>query len=78
MSRDTFYKTRLLRAPSNLMLKVSRDGASTMSLGNLFQCFTVKNFFIISSLNLPSISLKPLPLVLLQQALLKRFSQKFL
>lgn len=33
---------RLLRAPSN----VSRDGASTASLGNMFQCFTtliVKN-----------------------------------
>jgi len=44
------------------------------TLGNLFQCFTtiiVKYFFLISSLNLPTFSLKPLPLVLLQQALLK-------
>ncbi|KAK4805635.1 hypothetical protein QYF61_009861 [Mycteria americana] len=31
-----------------------------------------KHFFLISSLNLPSFSLKPLPLVLLLQALLKR------
>ncbi|KAK4818403.1 hypothetical protein QYF61_012324 [Mycteria americana] len=65
---------RLLRAPSNLTLNVSRDGASTTSLGNLVQCFTtliVKNFFLISSLNLPSCSLKPLPLVLSQQARLK-------
>ncbi|KAK4827482.1 hypothetical protein QYF61_018782, partial [Mycteria americana] len=31
---------RLLRAPSNLTLNVSRDGASATSLGNLFQCFT--------------------------------------
>ncbi|KAK4815950.1 hypothetical protein QYF61_010444 [Mycteria americana] len=43
-------------------------------LGNLFQCLTtliVKNFFLKSSLNLPSLSLKPLLLVLSQQALLK-------
>ncbi|KAK4823530.1 hypothetical protein QYF61_003039 [Mycteria americana] len=65
---------RLLRAPANLSLNVSRDGASTTSLGNLGQCFTtliVKSVFLISSLNLPSFSLKPLPLVLSQQALLK-------
>jgi len=30
----------LLRALSNLVLNVSRDGASTTSLGNPFQCFT--------------------------------------
>ncbi|KAK4814468.1 hypothetical protein QYF61_018986 [Mycteria americana] len=71
---DIFNKIRLLRAPSNLTLNVSRDGASTTSLGNLFQCLTtlmVKNFFLKSSLNLPSLSLKPLLLVLSQQALLK-------
>ncbi|KAK4818126.1 hypothetical protein QYF61_006213 [Mycteria americana] len=65
------YKSR---APSNLTLNVSRDGASTTSLGNLLLCFTsliVKNFFLISSLNLPPFSLKPLLLVLLQQALLR-------
>ncbi|KAK4824907.1 LOW QUALITY PROTEIN: hypothetical protein QYF61_021422 [Mycteria americana] len=42
--------------------------------GNLFQCLTtciVKHFFLKSSLNLPSLSLKPLLLVLSQQALLK-------
>jgi len=33
----------------------------------------VKNFFLISSVNLPSFSLKPLLLVLLQQTLLKTF-----
>ncbi|KAK4816292.1 LOW QUALITY PROTEIN: hypothetical protein QYF61_014590 [Mycteria americana] len=33
-------RIRLLRAPSNLALNVSRDGASTTSLGNLFQCLT--------------------------------------
>ncbi|KAK4831204.1 hypothetical protein QYF61_016041 [Mycteria americana] len=74
MSRDIFNYIRLLRAPSNLALNVSRDGASTTSLGNLFHCFTtptVKNFFLLSSLNLPSFTLKTLPLVLLQQALLK-------
>ena len=51
------------------------------SLGNLCQCFTtliVKNIFLTSSLNLPSFSLKPLPLVLSQQALLKCLSPSFL
>ena len=37
-----------------------------------------KIFFLISSLNLPSLSLKPLLLVLLQQALLKIFFPSFL
>jgi len=60
--------TRLLKAPSNLALNTSREGASTAPLGNLFQCLTtliVKKFFLISNLNLPSFSLKPLPLALL-------------
>uniref|UniRef100_A0A8D0EWZ9 GDNF family receptor alpha like n=1 Tax=Strix occidentalis caurina TaxID=311401 RepID=A0A8D0EWZ9_STROC len=41
--------------PSNLALNTSREGASTTSLGNLFQCLTtlmLKNFFLISNLNL--------------------------
>ncbi|KAK4827794.1 hypothetical protein QYF61_021747 [Mycteria americana] len=66
----------LLKTPSNLALNNSRDGASTTSLGNLFQCLTtliVKNFFPISNLNLPSFSLKPLPLVLSLRAL-ERYS----
>ena len=40
-------------------LKVSSDGASITSLGNLFQCLTtltVKDFFLISNLNLLSLS----------------------
>ena len=37
-----------------------------------------KHFFLISSLNVPSLSLKPLFLVLLQQTLLKIFSPSFL
>ena len=44
-------------------------------------CFTtlsVKNFFLICSLNLPSFSLQPLTLVLLQQALLKGLPPFFL
>jgi len=55
MSRDVFDQTRLLRAPSNLGLNTARERAATASLGNLFQCFTtlmVKNFFLISNLNL--------------------------
>ena len=66
MSRDIFNHIKMLRAPSNLALSVSRAGASPTSLGNLCQGFTtlsMKNFFLISSLNLPSFSLEPLPLV---------------
>ena len=45
----------------------SRDGASTASWGNPFQCVTtlcVKNFLLISNVKLPCLSLRPLPLVL--------------
>jgi len=51
MSRDNFNLIMLLRAPFNMALNVSRDGASTTSLGNLGQGLTilsVKNFFLIS------------------------------
>ena len=54
------------RLPS-LALNASKDGASTISLDNLFQCITtlwVKNLFLLSNLNLPCLSLKPFPLVL--------------
>ncbi|KAK4827563.1 hypothetical protein QYF61_019187 [Mycteria americana] len=50
----------------------SRGGASTTSLDDLFQCLTtliVKNLILISNLNLPTFSLKPLPLVLSPHAL---------
>ena len=66
-SRDTFHLIGLLKALSNLALNISREEASTTSLGNLFQCLTtfmVKNFFLIFSLNLPFFTLKPLALVL--------------
>ena len=62
-----WYWTRLPRAPSNLALNTSRDGASTPSLGSLFQhlsTVSVKNFLLISRLDLPSLNLKPFPLVL--------------
>ena len=55
--RVTNHQTRLPRATSSLALNASRDGASTASLGNLFQCVTtlwVKNFLLIANLNLPS------------------------
>ena len=81
MNKDTYSQIRVLRACSNLTLNVSRDGASTNSLGNLCLCFTtliVKNFFLISSLSLPSFSLKPFLLVLSQQTLLKNLSLSFL
>ena len=56
---DTFYYTRLLRAPTNLALNTSRDVASTASLGNLCQCLTAltaTNFFLASDLSLLSLS----------------------
>ena len=47
MCRVTNHQTRLPGATSSLALSASRDGASTASLGILFQCVTtlwVKNF----------------------------------
>ena len=81
MARDTFHQTRLLRAPSNLALNTSREGAGTASLGNLFQCLTshiIKNFLLMCSLNLTLFSLEPLPLVLLLCVLVKSPSPSFL
>ena len=74
IGRDTSHQTRLLTAPSSLALNTSWEETSTTLLGNLFQCLTtltVKNFFLISSLNLPASSLKPFPLILLLPALMK-------
>ena len=68
-------QTRLLKAPSSLALNTSREGASTTSLGNLFQfltTLTVKNFFLISNINLPSFSSKLLPPILSLHSLVKR------
>jgi len=64
----TKQQTRLPRATSSLALSASRDGASTTILGNLFQCITtlwVRSFLLVSNLNLPCLSLKPFPLILL-------------
>ena len=47
----------------------------------MFQCLTtltVENFFLISNLNIPSFSLKPFSIVLLQQSLLKHLSPSLL
>jgi len=81
MGRDTFHYTRLLKAPSNLAFNTAREGAATTSLGNLFKCLPiliVKNFFLISNLNLPFFSLKPLSLVLSLHAPVKSPSPAFL
>jgi len=45
--------------PKHMGPKSSRDWAATASLGNLFQCLWVQNFFLISSLNLPSTEVLP-------------------
>jgi len=54
---------QVAQSPIQPGLEHSQGGASTAPLGNLFQCLTtlvVKNFFLISNLNLPSFNLKPL------------------
>ena len=64
------FPREAVAAPSLEGFKAVLDGA----LGNLFQCHAtliVKKFFLMSNVNLPSFSLKPLPLVLSLQALLK-------
>jgi len=71
----------LLKAPSSLALNTAREGAPTAALGSLLQCLTtlaVKDFFLISDLNLPSFSLKPLLLALSLHALAKSPSPAFL
>ncbi|CAN0052273.1 unnamed protein product [Bubo scandiacus] len=72
---------QVLKALSNLALNTAREGAATASLGNLCQCLTtvtVKNFFLISNLDLISFSLKLLPLVLSLLLLIKGPSPSFL
>ena len=81
MGKDTFHQPRVLPAPSNLALNTAREGAATASLDNLFQGLTtlrVQNFFLISNLNLPSFSLKLLPLVLSIHALVKSPSPRYI
>ena len=74
IGRDTSLQTMLLTAPSSLALSVSREGASTASLGNLFQCLTtlrVKDFFLISSLKWRSYLLSVLLSHLLEELFVK-------
>ena len=66
MGRAARHQLRLPRAPSHLALSTCSDGASTASPDSLFQGVTtlwVKTFFRTPNLNLPSSSLKPVPLV---------------
>lgn len=89
MARDTSLLIRLLKTSSILAFNTSRDGTSTTFLGNLFgtDCMRLstlkaKNFFLTSSINLPSDSLKPFSLVddymSLQKAPLQLSIQPFL
>ena len=81
IGRDTSLQTRLLTAPSSLAFSASREEASTILLGNLFQCLTtltIKNVFPIPSLNLPYSSLKLFPLILLLHVLINSPSPAFL
>ena len=73
---------RLPRAWSSLTLTVSRDGVSTISLGNMYQCFTtltVKDFFSISNLNLPFVleDISPCSVIPEEPSLLKSLSSFF-
>lgn len=55
-----------LSTRSKISLNIPRDGDATTSLSNLFQCLTTlseNKFLLISNLNLPWCSLRPLPLV---------------
>jgi len=61
MGRVTTHQIRLPRIPSNLALDAVRDGAFAASHSSLCQHLTtlwVKNFFLISNLDLPFFSLK--------------------
>ena len=81
VGRGIFHQTSLLKAPSNLSLNTSREGTATASPGYLYQCLTtllVKNFFLMSNINLPYFSLKPLLLLLSLQALVKSPYHAFL
>ena len=72
LGTDTFHCPRLLQTPSSLALDTSRDGAAPASLGSLCQGLPTlpgKNFFLIFTLTLPSVSNKPFPFVLLLHAL---------
>jgi len=54
---------QVAQSPSNPALNTGREGAATASLGIPGQGLTtlrVKNFLLVSNLNLPSFSLKPL------------------
>ena len=79
VNRDTYSQIRVLKAWSSQTLSVSKNRAFTTFLGNMCQCLTtlVKKFYLISNLNLPSFSLRPFPLVLSQQTLLKSTSFYF-
>ena len=74
------HPDQVAQSPVQPGLECFQDGASTTSLGNLGQGFTalsINNFFLIPSLNLPSFILKPPPLVLSLQPLLKSLSPSF-
>ena len=60
------HQLRLPRAPYNPTLSTSGDGAPTASLGSTAPVpdLWVKNLFFTSNLHLPSVRMKPFPIVL--------------
>lgn len=66
MSRDAHSSIRCSE-PHPLTSGICREGAATAFLGSLCDCLTaliIKDFFLISSLNVPRSGSKPFPLVL--------------
>ena len=62
-------------------MKISRNRACAPSLGNLFLCLATlkcRRLFFISNLDLPSLSLKPFPLLFSPQTLVQSLSPSFL
>ena len=82
MGRDTFHCPRLSQALPSLALNASRDGAAKTALGNFCPIYhsllPAIYSFRISHLSLPSISVKPFPLVLSLHPLVQRASPALL
>lgn len=76
MGRSTSDQIKLPKSPSSLALNTSKDGASTASLGDLFQCLiplVAEKFFLEIRLNPAYFNLKPLLLVYHRKPALEDF-----
>lgn len=79
--RDTFHCSMFFQSLPSLALNASRDGAVKTALGifcSYHSLLPAIYFFRISHLSLPSISVKPFPLVLSLHPLVQRASPALL